>query len=700
MIEDIIKLIVSEEAEDDLKRYARMLALYGIADIANGTRCSVMIPNDNKSIPMNLYAIGLAGSGLGKTKGLNFILDLISEARSRLKEKVNAKIEMLDPFGQETLNDLTKDGVTISDRYKSLTDSSTLKLMKVLDLTDYFSINYTVDEFAGKVMSEYEILSTTVIEIYDKGYVPVNLRATTKTPKCDNPIPMNMLAFGSPHLLFESDANVEKSFTDLLQAGLARRTVFVNVDTPVNKFTLNANDNRAKLDYISDKFVQMQDKYDHRELMLSDNAKALYERFLEECTEDSLNVSKYQPLKQIYVKNKSWLALKISGLIAVSNFHNDITLEDYQTAIDIIEDSSLDFEAMLNRPEKYELIVDWLTEQDNAESEYTLTQALPFYKEVRSKKQFWDLAKGYAYEHNIALMIEEKRNLVFYQAKPKKKTNLDEPVIFSYSSEMTEGYYANDDILWKDFHKVVTKDGLCYSAHCFKDGYRKKDNAISGTNLLILDIDDGATIEMAKLLFEEYTYLIATTKSHLKDKNGVVAERFRIVLPMQNTYDLDSEQYSKFMANIMEDLPIEVDRACKDSARFYYGSEGEYWYNEGILFDADKYIPNTQEEEQYRKKGTQLAKKNLNGISQYIIRNEHNGRNNALIKLGLLLVDKGYSHEETKDEIKRVNKQFSSPLAESEIERTIFKTVERRPEVESEYEDYEQEEDEFARPDK
>ncbi len=239
---------------------------------------------------------------------------------------------------------------------------------------------------------------------------------------------------------------------------------------------------------------------------------------------------------------------------------------------------------------------------------------------------------------------------------------------------------------------------MCYSAHCFKDGYRKKDNTLVGFDLIILDVDSGTPLEIAKMILEDYTYLISTTKSHQKDKNGEIEDRYRIILPMKNRLELDPEQYSKFMKALMDDIPIETDNACSDSSRFYYSAECEHWYNEGELFDGDKYIPNTQEEEEYKKKGSQLAKKNVNGISQYIIRNEHGGRNNSLTKLALLLMDSGYTHEECKAEVLRVNKQFQSPLAESEIQRTIFKTVMRKEEIEVEEENYE-EDDEFSRVD-
>ena len=74
-----------------------------------------------------------------------------------------------------------------------------------------------------------------------------------------------------------------------------------------------------------------------------------------------------------------------------------------------------------------------------------------------------------------------------------------------------------------------------------------------------------------------------------------------------------------------------------------------------------------KKEDLYKKEGVKLSKKNINGISQWCIRNQSGGRNNTLIKLAFLLVDKGFTHEEAKEEIKRVNQQFDSPLSQSGV---------------------------------
>ena len=83
---------------------------------------------------------------------------------------------------------------------------------------------------------------------------------------------------------------------------------------------------------------------------------------------------------------------------------------------------------------------------------------------------------------------------------------------------MAEGYFTNETVVWRDFYKVLTADGICYSAHSFKDGKRSNDTALTGFQLIILDIDGGVDLETAKILFSEYTYLIATTRNHQKEE--------------------------------------------------------------------------------------------------------------------------------------------------------------------------------------
>ncbi len=143
----------------------------------------------------------------------------------------------------------------------------------------------------------------------------------------------------------------------------------------------------------------------------------------------------------------------------------------------------------------------------------------------------------------------------------------NEFVTISYSNHITENYKSAKITLLKMVDLLKSK--FNYSAGLFENGYRNKNNYKSYCDVLILDIDDGLSINEARKIFEPYDYIIATTKSHMKNKNGIVCERFRIVIPLENPMELSESDYYKTMEEIYKKYPF-VDKACKDGSRFYY----------------------------------------------------------------------------------------------------------------------------------
>lgn len=698
----MVEILGGSEVPDDLRHYLTLVSLFGAATICTSTRATVIVPTDKKRVPANIYGIAIAGSGLSKSRSLGYIESLFMDKASKsLQKLVNDRMELLDPFDIEEIQKLTKDGVKLSLIFKSATDSAVSAIRSMMDKFGVYSVNVALDELGSVLSKEFELLSDTLLNAYDHGLLKPNLRRTTGTSVTHNPVPHNLLMFGSPTLIFESKEETEKLFFDLLGAGMTRRSLFSMVHTKTNHYTLKIDDKmQSRIDIVSNRLNDIVNKYQNVAIPFEMEAADAYEQYETDCKTESESFSQFEIYEMVYTQNKHWLSLKVSGILAMLDMSDYITIEHFTDAQSIVENSLLNLSQVINRPEKYELLVDWLLSHGMEESEYTLTQKLPFYKDIKNKRQFIELMKGYAYDKNLTLMIQEKHNVTFYSAKGRKKVNLEEPLLFSYSNDMAKGYFDNDDITWKDLYKVVTSDkGICYSAHGYKDGHRTKDNANEGFELVILDVDANVSLDMAKLLFEDYTYLICTTRSHQVEKNGKTCDRFRIILPMKDRLELNKDEYSMFYKAMIEDLPIEVDCAVSDISRMFFSASGEYWYNEGMLFNATKYIPNTQESEVYQKEGTRLAKKNINGIGQYIIRNEGNGRNNQLAKYALLLMDTGYSHDECKEEVLKLNRQFQSPLAEQEIRRTLFKTIERKEEIEiDDTDDYE--EDEFSKVDR
>ncbi len=128
---------------------------------------------------------------------------------------------------------------------------------------------------------------------------------------------------------------------------------------------------------------------------------------------------------------------------------------------------------------------------------------------------------------------------------------------------------ANEDPLFHDLGRVLTMAGR-YSNFTFKDNYRLSDNYLAGhTNCIILDFDEDMTIE--KFIDRaKFAFALGTTKSHLKEKTGIVSERFRVIIPTETAVTLNAREFSMLMKEIFMLFP-EADDACKDTARAYSG---------------------------------------------------------------------------------------------------------------------------------
>lgn len=103
----------------------------------------------------------------------------------------------------------------------------------------------------------------------------------------------------------------------------------------------------------------------------------------------------------------------------------------------------------------------------------------------------------------------------------------------------------------------------------FKHNTRRTENFLRA-DTIGLDIDDGMSLDDAKELFKDYKHAILTTKSHQKEKNGVVADRFRVVLQLERAIDNAKDFYATWY-NLYEKFPF-IDKQCKDPSRQFYAS--------------------------------------------------------------------------------------------------------------------------------
>lgn len=155
--------------------------------------------------------------------------------------------------------------------------------------------------------------------------------------------------------------------------------------------------------------------------------------------------------------------------------------------------------------------------------------------------------------------------------------------------------YVNIDIPFNKLHRMVSSDYRQYSPFVFINRTKKSENWNNEKqNILILDVDDGMSIENAKNLFKEYEYFICTTKSHQKEKKGKVCDRFRVILKAINIPVADI--YFDYMRQLELLFPF-IDKQVNTKTGAFLGfANCQYWYNKGKDFDFEMLKPTTKKQ--------------------------------------------------------------------------------------------------------
>lgn len=157
-----------------------------------------------------------------------------------------------------------------------------------------------------------------------------------------------------------------------------------------------------------------------------------------------------------------------------------------------------------------------------------------------------------------------------------------------------------------------------------KLGHRKK-SFFKFSDFIAADFDDGLPLSVAVEHFKDYQCLIYTTKSHQKEKNGKIYDRYRIILVPESRIfhpKVYSETWKETFGNLNPDFH------CSDSTRFYneaeFKKENDGFKRMGTLVffnPKGKRVPLTQKlenkfmttEERFQRKPPKKYKK----ISEY-----------------------------------------------------------------------------------
>ena len=217
----------------------------------------------------------------------------------------------------------------------------------------------------------------------------------------------------------------------------------------------------------------------------------------------------------------------------------------------------------------------------------------------------------------------------------------------------------------------------------FKESYRKKEN-FEATSLMALDVDEGCTLEEAKQIFSGYQHLIATTRSHGKEKNGVVADRFRVVLLLTEPIT-DSLTYSATWHECLNRWPF-IDDKCKDPSRMYFKSvEVVSSATEGATLNVVYSEPDLTSGPGLRALPTPGAKGRLaRATLEFMVNGAPDGEwNQSLFKAAKDFQEQGYTFEEAFSRLSNMSNPHYSGALDSKDRDTIGSAFNGDPKYEA-----------------
>lgn len=675
------------------KHFLNMMVFNKLSQIA--THMHICLETwDGAYLPCNFYGIALAPSGFNKGrinktlqdnvfKGFRTEYDEFSnrvsaDNMSLLAEQKAIK-EGIDQ--EEAMDILYQRWKKLPDKLYDFSDATEAGLKGAREKYTMAGIGGTcmqIDEIAYNI-EKFEEVVGALLEAYDFG------ESKDKLIKVDSngatgAIPASLFMFGSPSALLNGSKTEEKFMSMLIQ-GYARRMFFsyikeyayIDEEEPMeilNRTRSSKNTGSELLSHFTDLAT---DAWHKRVITCDDTIYCKVIEYEQLNKRHTLTMKVHQEAEKFEVGHRHWKLFKLMGLLAMAEHRDYVTMDDFNDALEVVHDSGQCFNEIVNREPNYVRLFNFMVDMDTKLTEADLFEHLYFYSSSNQaqRKDMRTLAMAYAYSQNGFIRETSKNGVIFYEAEVMRKTDLNK-LRFSYSTDIAKDY-RNEEVKWDELKQFFVTPNFHYAVHHFNNGTRNSESVIEGFNLLVLDIDDGLPIDMARSLLNEYTYFLYTTKRHTEDHN-----RFRIVLPLSNIVKLNDKDYKKFMENIFAWLPFSVDTATKDISRKWLTNNGQGFSNNGVMLDPTDFIPDTSNEKEHKRKLEDLG--DLDGIEKFFISQieDGTGRSNTLIKYALMLLDGGMSYENIEDRVVVLNDKLDNPLGVQEIMKTIMVTVRKR----------------------
>ena len=615
------------------------------------------IDNSNGEIFANCYCLNVVPSGGNKNVMFNYIENSLLPFEQEYIDRKNEKYKQMyisnqtnkmqstrkkvdyDNLEQQLSNDFENEYKLIRE-VPDATPEALYDMSEVIEKLGQGAINIKNTEFVryftNSVNDKFSInklFLDVLYDAYDGEYKARLIKG--KQRKSKENICTNVMFTGAYGKL--SDGKVKAEFKDRLLDGYARRFLYyfnptlnyvlnppemIDVEEKLeakNKLKELQEDLKARFECIPENFV-----YEISNDLISVNN----EWYRTECLQMAKDLYKgcnreldtNDKIFELYLSNMRWLVLKLSVIIHSLYMPNEkfVNLNCLLYAQDVVMDSYDNLQKLVLK--QNDTIVDKfvsffinnssrdiykvdLRNQGLLSNQSFKERFENLYPEIKVSllKEGYSLSTFKGSGNSLIYRCEKIEGIIPYQmnisvAKLKKMEEV--PTKFEFMQIDTN-----------EFEKLI-KQKTAFVAGELRDGKRKKENYIGNQNTIWLDFDDIKSMGAIQAIFEDYSYVAYTSKNHQKEKNGLVGDRFRLILFTKCELPIEIERYTRIMKNIIERYGS--DNACSDCSRLYWSNpSAEVYMNKGKLFDWRPY--DVDLDELYECKKTQIIRANIKG---------------------------------------------------------------------------------------
>lgn len=704
-LEEIVDVITKRTNKTD-RSFFQAIAVYYFGVIAGSMRATIN-SSTHKNMPVNAYSIALATSGYGKGHSVSiFEQEIVNRFKLRFRDDTfeqalelnlwniaNARAAAAGTGQQEEYDKAERDVKSLGP-FSFVFDAGSSPAIKQQRLKQLHakagSLNMKVDEIGQHIEGSSEAFGV-FLELYDQGLTEGKLTKNTKDnmnlKQVDGHSPANMLLFGTPDDVFDG-SKAEERFMSLLRTGFARRCFFgegrANKIMGGDEITLEAARiaYQAKQSSVQSPVLEKWSKHFHDlanpamlgwNIDMDDDAGEILTFYEMTNAAAALELGSHQNIEKAELTHRHAKALKLAGAYAFIDMAASIELEAHMLpAIKMTEESGDSFQKMLDRETNWEKLAKYIATAGRPLTHPMIMADNPYYKQSQAQRnELMTNAIAWGYDNNIIIRKTFTDGIERFTGETLAETDLSQ-VLLSYSDNFAYEYRA-ERVPFDQLHVLALADDMHWANHAFTDEHRAEEHVIPGFNLVVLDVDGDASLDMVHELLADYRFMTYTTKRHTDDEN-----RFRLIIPINYTLELTAEDYKQFVNSLMEWLPFSCDEASNQrSKKWLTNPDAEYHYNDGQLLDALPFIPMTSRNAEHQNEMKELQ--SLDNLERWFAQRIASGnRNNQMIKFALTLVDAGMDLIEVQQRVLDFNKKLNNPLPKDEIESTIMVTVAKK----------------------